>query len=217
MPNTKFMETLFEAVKAAYPAAYETEFNRLKADGKAVYGLLADETVGLSRRVANTNIPATAEEIIPMIVENPRLFEETQIVERMGTTSPMELVRLGMINEVAELMNSFVRDFDANRFDFVTADLIVEKVSTAMKSIRLTSSSTRILKSAELTALEYSLRDFRSAPALDTFETLLSDLQEQGFQDILRAAGLDVVAREIVELGAYASNHRKSVFNRSAA
>lgn len=212
MSSQDLLNSIIENAKAGYRAAYVEGLREAQADGVAVHGLLPDEASRVRMRLINDLLPATPESILQIIIDEPRFFQSKLNVEQMGSTSPMELARIGIISEIAEKIEPNQIDVDVAQFSFVTPEFIVEAVSKAKKNLATASSGTRIMKSAELTALEYSLRDFRTDPTRETFETLLSDLTEQGFLSILRSAGLHKEVREITEIVTFATRFRTIVF-----
>lgn len=212
MPSQDLLNSIVEEARAGFPAAYADALREAQADSIAVHGLLADESSRVRMQLINELLPATPESILQIIIDEPRFFQTKLNVEHMGSTSPMELARIGIISEIAEKIEPNQIDVDIAQFSFVTPEFIVEAVNKAKKTLTAVASGTRVMKSAELTALEYSLRDFRTDPTRETFETLLSDLLEQGFLNILRSAGLHKEVREITEIVTFATRFRTIVF-----
>lgn len=206
------LNSIVDNARASYPAAYAQGLLEAQEEGVAVHGLLADEASRVRMRLINDLVPATPETIMQIIIEEPRFFQSKLNVEHMGSTSPMELARIGIISEIAEKIEASQFDLDIAQFSFVTPAFIVDAVKRAKKNLATGSTGTRIIKSAELTALEYSLRDFETDPTRETFETLLSDLSEQGFLHILRSANLHREVREITEIVTFATRFRNVVF-----
>jgi hypothetical protein len=212
MSTQDLLNSVVEKARDGYPAAYTEALREAQADGIAVHGLLADESNRVRMRLVNELLPATPESILQIVIDEPRFFQSKLNVEHMGSTSPMELARIGIISEVAEKIEPNQIDVDIKQFSFVTPEFIVGAVGKAKRNLAAASSGTRIIKSAELTALEYSLRDFQNDPTRETFDTLLSDLTEQGFLHILRSAGLHKDVREITEIVTFSTRFRTIVF-----
>jgi hypothetical protein len=212
MSTQDLLNFVIEESRKQYPLSYAEGLREAQADGLAVHGLLADEASNIRMRLINDLLPATPESILQIIIDEPRFFQSKLNVEHMGSTSPMELARIGIISEIAQKIEENQIDVDLAQFSFVTPAFIVQAVSAAKKNLTAASSGTRIMKSAELTALEYSIRDFGREPNRETFETMLSDLSEQGFLNILRSARLNREVREITEIVTFATRYRTVVF-----
>ena len=212
MSSQDLLNSIVENARTNYPAAYAQGLLEAQDEGIAVYGLLADEASRVRMRLINDLVPATPETIMKIIIDEPRFFQSKLNVEHMGSTSPMELARISIISEIAEKIEDSQFELDISQFSFVTPEFIVEVVKRAKKNLTVGSTGTRIIKSAELTALEYSLRDFERDPSRETFDTLLSDLSEQGFLNILRSAKLQREVREITEVVTFATRFRNVVF-----
>jgi hypothetical protein len=212
MSSQDLLNSIVENARVSYPAAYAEGLREAQEEGVAVHGLLADEASRVRMRLINDLVPATPETILQIIIDEPRFFQQKLNVEHMGSTSSVELARIGIISEIAEKIEDEQFDLDVAQFAFVTPAFIVEAVKRAKKNLATGSTGTRIMKSAELTALDYSLRDFQTEPTRETFDTLLSDLSEQGFLNILRGAGLHKEVREITEIVTFATRFRNIVF-----
>jgi hypothetical protein len=212
MSSQDLLNSIVENARVSYPAAYAEGLREAQEEGVAVHGLLADEASRVRMRLINDLVPATPETILQIIIDEPRFFQQKLNVEHMGSTSSVELARIGIISEIAEKIEDEQFDLDVAQFAFVTPAFIVEAVKRAKKNLATGSTGTRIMKSAELTALDYSLRDFQTEPTRETFDTLLSDLSEQGFLNILRSAGLHKEVREITEIVTFATRFRNIVF-----
>jgi hypothetical protein len=212
MSSQDLLNSIVENARAGYQAAYAEGLREAQAEGIAVHGLLANEASRVRMRLINDLLPSTPESILQIIIDEPRFFQSKLNVEHMGSTSPMELARIGIISDIARKIEDDQVEVDIAQFSFVTPEFIVDAVKRATKNLRTVSTGTRIMKSAELTALEYSLRDFGADPTRETFETLLSDLSEQGFLNILRSAGLSKEVRELTEIVTFATRFRNVVF-----
>lgn len=212
MSSQDFLNSIIEKARASYPSAYAESLKEALVDGVAVHGLLVDEASRVRMRLINEILPATPESILQIITDEPRFFQSKLNVEHIGSTSPMELARISIISDIAEKIEDSQIDVDIEQFAFVTPEFIVEAVNRVRKTLSAASTGTRIMKSAELTALEYSARDFMADPSRETFETLLSDLSEQGFMNTLRSANLHREVRELTEIVTFATRYKTFVF-----
>lgn len=212
MSSQDLLNSIIENARTGYPTAYADALREAQAEGVAVHGLLTDEASRVRMRLINDLLPATPECILKIIIDEPRFFQSKLNVEHIGSISPMELARIGIISEIAERIEGEQIAVDIAQFAFVTPEFIVEAVSKVKKNLADASNGTRLRKPGELTALEYSMRDFRTDPTRETFDALLSDLAEQGFLNILRNAGLHKAVREITEIVTFATRGRNIVF-----
>lgn len=204
-----YYEQLLNQVKKLYGNAYHAKLTELQKYEEAFLGLTLEEARHLCLEVVEGLIPKQPNELFRLLQEQQSLMTQQLNVEAVGTSSVAEMIRLAVYTKVSERIDPIVAKQQASIFENVDRTGVAMLGTVSLHEAGLT----EMRKSAEVTALQFSIRDYVNDKSFENFETLIADLFSDSFIEKLRNVNLLKRARVLSEIQSYVAMNKRAVFD----